>query len=65
MVTTKNKKKKKKNLAAHTSSNEIMSSACSRRKLALVSEDYHYQHLSGGLSDSVGMHFFCVFVVVL
>lgn len=37
----------------------------SRWKLALVSEDYHSEHPGGGLSDSVGMHFFHVFVVVV
>lgn len=37
-----------------------MSAALSSQKLALVSEDYHYYDLRGGLSDSVGMHFFHV-----
>ncbi len=53
------------NFAAHKSSNEITPAALSGRRLALVSEDDHCRHPSGGLSDSVGMHFFSVFVVVV
>lgn len=63
VVTVKNNnnnQKKETEFAAHISSNEIMTAVLSSQKLALVSEDYHYYHISGGLSDAVGMHFFHV-----